>query len=140
MDPVVGPRMLSEREYLATDYVKMMNELKKLKASQMETLSEVDVVLSPSARRPAIPVASVDETLAVYLRHAEQYIAITNIGNRLGLCGLSLPCGFTAQGLPIGLLLNGKPFHEATVLRAGYAYEQATKWKDVHPELSWVQE
>ena len=140
MDPVVGPRMLSERDYLATDYVKTLRELKELQASQMETLSEIDVVLSPSARIPAMPVATVDESLAVYLDYAGQYIANTNVGNRLGLCGLSLPCGFTAKGLPIGLLLNGKPFHEATVLRAGYAYEQATKWKEVHPDLSWAGE
>jgi len=140
MDPVVGPRMLSEREYLATDYVKMLKELKELQVSQMETLSEVDVVLSPSVRIPAMPVATVDESLAVYLNYAEQYIANSNVGNRLGLCGLSLPCGFTSKGLPIGLLLNGKPFQEAMVLRVGYAYEQATNWKEVHPDLSWAGE
>ena len=140
MDPVVGPRMLSEREYLATDYVKMLNELKELQVSQMETLSEVDVVLSPSARIPAMPVTTVDESLTVYLNYAEQYIANSNVGNRLGLCGLSLPCGFTSKGLPIGLLLNGKPFQEAMVLRVGYAYEQATNWKEVYPDLSWAGE
>ena len=138
MDPVVGPRMLSERDYLATDYVKTLKKLKELQASQMETLSNVDVIISPSARIPAVPVSTVDESLDVYLDYAGQYIANTNVGNRLGLCGLSLPCGFTEKGLPIGLLLNGKPFQEATVLRTGYAYEQATKWKEVRPNLSWV--
>ena len=118
----------------------MLNELKELQVSQMETLSEVDVVLSPSARIPAMPVTTVDESLAVYLSYAEQYIANSNVGNRLGLCGLSLPCGFTSKGLPIGLLLNGKPFQEAMVLRVGYAYEQATNWKEVYPDLSWAGE
>ena len=140
MDPVVGPRLLSEREYLATDYVKMLKKLKALQVSQMETLSEVDVVLSPSARIPAMPVATVDESLAVYLNYAEQYIANSNVGNRLGLCGLSLPCGFTSKGLPIGLLLNGKPFQEAMVLRKNNNYEQATNLKAVHPDLSWAGE
>jgi aspartyl-tRNA(Asn)/glutamyl-tRNA(Gln) amidotransferase subunit A len=138
MDPVVGPRMLGERDYLATDYVKMLQELKALRASQMETLRDVDVVLSPSTRIPAMPVATVDESMEVYLDYAGQYMANTNIGNRLGLCGLSINCGFTSKGLPIGLLLNGKPFAEATVLRAGYAYEQATDWKDARPDLNWV--
>ena len=105
----------------------------------METLREVDVILSPSSRIPAAPVATVDKSLSVYLEYAEQYIANSNVGNRLGLCGLSLPCGFTAEGLPIGLLLNGKPFQESTVIRAGYAYEQATKWRDMHPDLTWVE-
>jgi Asp-tRNA(Asn)/Glu-tRNA(Gln) amidotransferase A subunit family amidase len=138
MDPVVGPRMLGERDYLATDYVKMMRELKILRAAQMETLRDVDVILSPSTRIPAMPVATVDESLEVYLDYAGQYMANTNIGNRLGLCGLSINCGFTSKGLPIGLLLNGKPFAEATVVRAGYAYEQGTDWKDARPDLSWI--
>ena len=47
-------------------------------------------------------------------------------------------CGFSANGLPIGLLLNGKPFGERVVLRAGYAYEQATDWKDRRPDLAWA--
>ena len=66
-------------------------------------------------------------------------MAYTNIGNRLGLCGLSLPCGFSSEGLPIGLLINGKPFTEAMVLRAGYAYEQATDWKNKRPNLDWAE-
>ena len=138
MDPVVGPRMLDERDYLATDYVKMLNDLKELRVSQMETLANVDVILSPSARIPAMPLTTIDKSLDVYLDYAGQYIANSNVGNRLGLCGLSLPCGFTEKGLPIGLLLNGKPFQESMLLRAGYAYEQATKWKEFRPDLSWA--
>ena len=139
MDSVVGPRMLGEREYLATDYVKMLHKLKKLQASQNETLRDVDVVISPSAKIPAMPLAIVDQSLATYLDYAEKYIGNTNIGNRLGLCGLSLPCGFTRKGLPIGLLINGKPFQEELILKAGYAYEQATNWGKARPDLSWAE-
>ena len=138
MDPVVGPRMLSERDFLATDYVKQMNVLRALRGSQMETLRDVDVVLSPATRIPALPVSTVDVSFDTYLAYAGRYMANTNIGNRLGLCGLTLPCGFTSNGLPIGLLLNGKPFQEATVLRAGYAYEQATDWSTTRPNLDWA--
>ena len=138
MDPVVGPRMLSERDFLATDYVKQMNVLKALRGSQMETLRDVDVVLSPATRIPALPVSTIDVSFDTYLAYAGQYMANTNIGNRLGLCGLTLPCGFTSNGLPVGLLLNGKPFQEATVLRAGYAYEQATDWSSARPNLDWA--
>jgi len=138
MDPVVGPRMLRERDFLATDYVKQMNVLKTLRVSQMETLRDVDIVLSPATRIPALPVSTVDVSFDIYLQYAGQYMANTNIGNRLGLCGLTLPCGFTSKGLPIGLLLNGKPFQEAMVLRAGHAYEQATDWHSVRPELGWT--
>jgi aspartyl-tRNA(Asn)/glutamyl-tRNA(Gln) amidotransferase subunit A len=45
-----------------------------------------------------------------------------------GIPALVVPCGFTKQGLPLSLQFGGKPFDEATVLRAGHAYEQATPW------------
>lgn len=138
MDPVVGPRMLNDRKHLATDYLKALNQIKALRASQLETLRDVDVLLSPTTRVPAAPVAAVDESMETYLHYAGKYMACTNIGNRLGLCGLSVPCGFSANGMPIGLLINGKPFSERVVLRAGYAYEQATEWKDSRPDLAWA--
>ena len=53
-------------------------------------------------------------------------------------CGISLPCGLTDQGLPIGLMIYGKPFQETVILRLAYAYEQATTCHRRHPDLSWV--
>jgi aspartyl-tRNA(Asn)/glutamyl-tRNA(Gln) amidotransferase subunit A len=49
------------------------------------------------------------------------------------LPALSLPCGFSNDGLPIGLQIVGRPFDEATVLRVGHAYEQATEWHRRRP-------
>jgi aspartyl-tRNA(Asn)/glutamyl-tRNA(Gln) amidotransferase subunit A len=48
--------------------------------------------------------------------------------NLAGTCAMSLPCGFSTDGLPIGLQLIGKPFDEATILRTAHAFEQATAW------------
>ena len=112
--------------------------MNRLRASQVETLRDIDVVLSATTPIPAAAVDLLNGSLDIYLEYAAQYMAHTNIGNRLGLCGLSLPCGFTTEGLPIGLLINGKPFTEAMILRVGYAYEQATRWKDEQPNLSWA--
>jgi aspartyl-tRNA(Asn)/glutamyl-tRNA(Gln) amidotransferase subunit A len=55
--------------------------------------------------------------------------------NLAGLPGISIPCGFTKAGLPIGLQLIGKPFDEATVLKVAHAYEQATDWHLRKPPL-----
>jgi aspartyl-tRNA(Asn)/glutamyl-tRNA(Gln) amidotransferase subunit A len=55
--------------------------------------------------------------------------------NLAGLPALSLPCGFTQGGLPIGLQLIGKPFDESTLLSAAHAYEQATPWHARAPAL-----
>ena len=48
--------------------------------------------------------------------------------NLAGTCAMSLPAGFSADGLPIGVQLIGRPFGEEAILRAGYAFEQATEW------------
>jgi aspartyl-tRNA(Asn)/glutamyl-tRNA(Gln) amidotransferase subunit A len=55
--------------------------------------------------------------------------------NLAGIPGMSQPCGFTKSGLPIGLQLLGKHFDEASIFRAGYAYEQATEWHTKRAKL-----
>src|SRR5207237_10759709 len=55
--------------------------------------------------------------------------------NLTGLPTLALPCGFSASGLPVSFQLSGRPFEEATVLRAGHAYEQATTWHTRRPPV-----
>jgi aspartyl-tRNA(Asn)/glutamyl-tRNA(Gln) amidotransferase subunit A len=71
--------------------------------------------------------------LDVLYRHAvPEFQAPFNLA---GVPALSVPCGFSADGLPLALQLAGKPFDEATVLRAGYAYQQATDWHRRHPPI-----
>jgi aspartyl-tRNA(Asn)/glutamyl-tRNA(Gln) amidotransferase subunit A len=55
--------------------------------------------------------------------------------NLAGIPALSVPCGFTAAGLPIGLQLIGKPFDEETILRLAYAFEQQTAYHRRKPSL-----
>jgi aspartyl-tRNA(Asn)/glutamyl-tRNA(Gln) amidotransferase subunit A len=55
--------------------------------------------------------------------------------NVLGLPAISVPCGFTASGLPIGLQIVGRAFDEAGILRVAQAYEQATEWHRRRPPL-----
>ena len=55
--------------------------------------------------------------------------------NMAGLPALAVPCGFTEAGLPLSLQIAGRPFDEATVLRAGHAYEQATDWHRRRPPI-----
>jgi aspartyl-tRNA(Asn)/glutamyl-tRNA(Gln) amidotransferase subunit A len=55
--------------------------------------------------------------------------------NLAGICGVSVPCGFDDDGLPIGLQLMGPAFGEEKVLQAAYAYEQATDWHTRRPAI-----
>jgi aspartyl-tRNA(Asn)/glutamyl-tRNA(Gln) amidotransferase subunit A len=92
-------------------------------------LEEVDVLVTPTTPAPATKIGQ--ETVS--LGGAEEPVIATMIRftapfNGSHLPALSLPCGFSRDGLPVGLQIAGRPFDEATVLRAGHAYEQATNW------------
>lgn len=92
-------------------------------------LDEVDVLVTPTTMRSA----SIIGEESVMVRDTElstggAFAGLTLPFNIAGLPALALPCGFDAAGLPLSLQIAGRPFDEATVLRAGYAYEQATEW------------
>jgi aspartyl-tRNA(Asn)/glutamyl-tRNA(Gln) amidotransferase subunit A len=55
--------------------------------------------------------------------------------NLAGLPGISIPCGFSQGGLPIGLQIIGQPFKEADMLAIAHAYERAHDWSSRHPQL-----
>jgi len=107
-----------------------------LKAQQVRTLirgdydrafTDVDMVLMPTTPTAAFRLGDkVDDPLQMYL--ADVFTVSANLS---GLPALSVPCGFTAAGLPVGLQLTGRMFDEAALLRAGDAYERMTMWRDV---------
>ena len=76
----------------------------------------------------SMPTVDRQELSTVLTRFARPF-------NLTGLPALSVPCGFTREGLPIGLQIAGRPFDEALVLRVGHAYEQATEWHLRRPAL-----
>jgi aspartyl-tRNA(Asn)/glutamyl-tRNA(Gln) amidotransferase subunit A len=87
---------------------------------------------------PAKPVTDLDTDLDNYLKGNALYLRNTSVGNILNMCGVSIPCGFTSEGFPIGLMIYGKPFQEDVILRTGYAFQQITDWHMRTPDLSWV--
>jgi len=139
LDPVVAHRMRPGKEMSATDYFTLLRDWQRLRASVSHTLRDVDVLLAPTCRIPPKPLSEIDKNLDTYGAHNWAYLRNTAAGNNLNLCAVSLPCGFTHSGLPIGLMLYAKAFQEDRALRAAWAYEQATDWHRRHPDLSWVQ-
>jgi aspartyl-tRNA(Asn)/glutamyl-tRNA(Gln) amidotransferase subunit A len=111
-----------------------------LKAQQVRTLirrdydqafADVDVVAMPTSPTPAFRIGErVADPLQMYL--ADVFTVSANLA---GLPAISVPCGFTAATLPIGLQLTGRMFDEATLLRAAHAYEQQTAWWTRRPSL-----
>jgi len=138
MDPVVAIRLPAGRDVMASEYLAALEGLDAVRARSLETFSTVDVLLAPTTMSPALPVADVDVDLQTYARANARYLRNTAVGNALGLCGLSVPCGITAADLPIGLMIYGRPFGEGEVLRVGQAFEQATEWHLSRPDLEWA--
>jgi aspartyl-tRNA(Asn)/glutamyl-tRNA(Gln) amidotransferase subunit A len=92
-------------------------------------LETCDVLVAPTTPTTAFKIGEkVADPLQMYLADA-----FTLALSLAGLCGLSLPCGFDTEGLPIGMQIMGGAFDEATVLRVAHAYEQATDWGDRKP-------
>ena len=95
---------------------------------------EVDLLALPTCPIGAPPIgADVCDVGGVELQTFFALAQRTAPFNAAGLPALSVPCGFTPDGLPIGLQIVGRPFDETTVLRAGHAYEQATDWHRRRP-------
>jgi len=91
----------------------------------------VDLVVAPTTPNVAFVHGEKEDPVAMYLNDV-----FTIPADMAGVPAVSVPCGFTAAGLPIGLQLIGRTLDEATVLRAAYAYEQATDWHRQRPELA----
>jgi len=93
--------------------------------------ARVDLIVAPTTPNVAFKHGEKEDPLSMYLNDV-----FTIPGNLAGIPGISVPCGFGATGLPIGLQLLGRPLDEARVLRAAYAYEQATSWRSRRPDLA----
>ncbi len=94
-----------------------------------QALEQCDVLVAPTTPTTAFKIGEkVDDPLQMYLQDI-----FTLALSLAGLPGLSLPCGFDAEGLPIGLQIMGGAFDEAAVLRVAHAYEQATEWHKQRP-------
>ena len=138
MDPHVRERMKNGKNVSGPEYFEKTRLWSALRVKADQALSNLDGVLVPTAIIPPLPTGPMVGNMDTYMLRNGQYLRNTAIGNILRLCGLSLPCGFTQKGLPIGLMIYGRGFTEDTVLRIGHAYEQATSWHTRRPDLTWA--
>jgi aspartyl-tRNA(Asn)/glutamyl-tRNA(Gln) amidotransferase subunit A len=137
LQPAVRARLEVGERVSAHDYLQALRLRARLTREFIRgVFDEADLVLAPATPTPAPPLAEVTagdgEAIAARMG---RFSRLTRPWNGLGLPVLALPCGFSADGLPIGAQLAGRPFDEATVLRAGHAYEQATEWHRRRPRL-----
>jgi len=112
----------------AADYIDSRRELEHLRRGIAEVFTRVDVLITPTTPIPAPSIKELQATPEA-LRPAElKLLRNTRPFNVWGLPAISIPCGFTQSGLPIGLQIAGPQWREDVVLRLAHAYEQATAW------------
>jgi aspartyl-tRNA(Asn)/glutamyl-tRNA(Gln) amidotransferase subunit A len=118
---MLGTYALSAGYYDA--YYKKAQQVRRLLTEDfLKAFTEIDAILTPTAPTPAFKLGEkVDDPVSMYL--ADIYTVTASLA---GICGLSVPCGKSQEGLPIGLQILGKHFDEATILRVAEAVEKLT--------------
>ncbi|WP_141266444.1 Asp-tRNA(Asn)/Glu-tRNA(Gln) amidotransferase subunit GatA [Thermodesulfovibrio sp. Kuro-1] len=127
---MLGTYSLSAGYYEA--YYKKAQQVRTLIKNDFEKAFEkVDFIVTPTAPSPAFKIGEkIDDPLQMYLSDI-----FTISVNLAGVPAISIPCGFSEKGLPVGLQIIGKPFDEAGILQLAYAYEQSTPWHKMKPLL-----
>ena len=121
-------RIRSGENVSAAEYILRRREQDVARRNIGRVFADVDVVVTPAVRMPAPAIAELKASSEA-LRPAElKLLRNTRPFNVWGLPAISVPCGFTQGGLPIGLQIAGPHWREDLVLRMAYAYEQATAW------------
>jgi len=114
-----------------TEYVLARRTQTTFRRQIEQLFDDYEILLTPTTPVAAPPV---DEPESSQSRRP-MLVSYTAPFNLAGTPALSLPCGFTGDNLPIGLQIVARPWADATVLQAGYAYEQATSWHDRRPSF-----
>lgn len=127
---MLGTYSLSAGYYEAY-YKKALQVRTLIKQDFEKAFEKVDFIITPTAPTPAFKIGEkIDDPLQMYL--SDIFTISVNLG---GLPAISIPCGFSMNGLPIGLQIIGKPFDESGLLQLAYAYEQSTPWHKMKPIL-----
>ncbi len=109
-------------------------QMEEIRRSMADVFKTVDLLITPTACVPPFAIADLLDPKT--LRDKELLmLRNTRPFNMLGLPTVSVPCGFTSAGLPVGLQMTGPAGGDETVLRLAYAYEQATEWHEHRPNL-----
>jgi len=128
---ILGTFALSSGYYDAY-YLKAQKVRTLLKEDFDRAFTECDIILTPTSPTPAFGLGEkIKNPLSMYLADI-----FTIPANLAGIPGISIPCGFTGDGLPMGLQILGKPFDEETIIRAAFTFEQNTDYHKRKPE--WI--
>ena len=138
--PVVLHRIWAGQFVLGRDYAKALKVQRVIKEDHARALQEVDFLVTPTAPIVAYPIDAETVTIGgteypVRGPGAGMSARCTSPSNATGLPAISIPCGFTQIGLPIGLQFIGRPFQESVLFQVGHAYETVSPSRNRRPAL-----
>ena len=135
-DPAIRRRIESGLFVSAEAYLQAQRVRELVGQKLREVFRQVDLLAMPTTAIPAPPIGQDQVIVGGQERSTrEMLLRFTRIFNVTGLPAISVPCGFTAGNLPIGLQLAGKPLDDGLVMAAAHAYQQATEWHLRRPPL-----
>jgi aspartyl-tRNA(Asn)/glutamyl-tRNA(Gln) amidotransferase subunit A len=136
-DPRTLPRILHCAGISAADYNRARQDLATERAAALQLFERMDLVVTPTVPVTAPRISELESLEVSELRSFETKYLMRNTApfSVLYWPSISVPCGFTTEGLPVGLQISGKPGEDATVLRLAHAYEQATEWHKQMPPI-----
>ena len=127
------------KEYSAGDYVKAMGARDRMMNQFADVFDDYDLLLSPTMATTAFPVQEYPHEIAGKENASRKgwgFLPFTHPINTIGHPAASVPCGFSSDGMPIGLHIVGRKGDEATVIAASAAFERAMPWADRRPAVS----
>jgi aspartyl-tRNA(Asn)/glutamyl-tRNA(Gln) amidotransferase subunit A len=133
--PETLERIRTGANITATDIIERRRELQQARLEVRQVFESVDVLVTPTTPTPAPSIAELAQNPELLRPREILLLRNTRPVNVWGLPAISLPCGFTRDGLPIGLQIIGPHWGEAAVLQLAYAYEQATPWHERQPSI-----
>jgi aspartyl-tRNA(Asn)/glutamyl-tRNA(Gln) amidotransferase subunit A len=132
-DPVTLARLLAAGRVSAADYIDERRKLALVRNAIAKVFADVDLLVTPTT--PGLPETIRHAENPADASGAESSVRNTFPFNLYGIPTISIPCGFSRSGLPIGLQISGPPLGELRVLALAHAYQQATDWHTGKPEL-----
>jgi aspartyl-tRNA(Asn)/glutamyl-tRNA(Gln) amidotransferase subunit A len=133
--PETLKRIRSGEDVTVATYIQARRQVEQYRHNIRKLFATVDLLVTPTT---PVPPFTISELLADMDKlRTKEVLTLRNTRpfNILGLPTISVPCGFTKSGLPIGLQISGAPWAEANVLRLAHAYEQQTDWHKKRPKL-----
>jgi len=136
--PMTRRRLEQGASISAADYINARREMERLRARADSAFSNVDLLVTPTTAITPISIESgyLDPPLPSDGTPVE--FRNTHMFDVLGLPAISVPCGFTRDGMPIGLQIAGPRFGESRVLTLAHAYQQVTDWHARFPPMDWA--